>query len=85
MCQRDIPHGPYIADIELAAMQSSAILNAFDNHTSQWTDLAVGISLYHFPQQFHTTITIAVVEAAHTVDEEEFGTVGTLWKSLRRE
>ena len=66
-------------------MQSSAILNAFDNHTSQRADLAVGIFLHHLPQQFHTTVTIAVVESAHAVDEEELGTVGTLWETLRRE
>ena len=85
MCQRDIPHGPYIADVKFAAMQSSAILNAFDNHTSQRADLAVGISLHHLPQQFQTTVTIAVVESAHAVDEEELGTVGTLWETFRRE
>ena len=66
-------------------MQFSTVLDTLDNHTCQRTHLTVGVFLYHLAQQRHTPITIAIVEATHTLDEEELGTVGAMWEAFCRE
>ena len=65
-------------------MQSATFLYAFDNHTGHLADFTLRVFLHHSLQTDHTTVGIAVVQIAQTVDEDELRAVLTQREPLCR-
>ena len=84
---REVVHAarPDIVHVELAAMQLPALLYATEYHACHLADLAVGVFLDHLLQPLYTTVGVALVEHAQTLDEEELRAVLSQGEALCRQ
>ena len=73
---------PYIANVELAAMQRSALLHTTDNHTCHLADFTLRILLHHLLHSLYARFRLSLIQQAETLDEEEFRTVQAQWEAF---
>ena len=76
---------PYIAQVELSAMQATSLLHAVDNHTCHLSQLALREILHKHLHIGKTAIAVAVVEFRQTIDEHKLIAVLSHGESLFRQ
>ena len=73
---------PDVVYVELSPVQLPALLDAADNHSRQFADLALRILLHHLLHPLCTAFGIALVQQTQTLYEEELRTVLALWEAV---
>ena len=81
----DVSARPDVTDVELAAVQPTAILHTFHNHARQLADLAVGVFLNDCFEALDTAIAVAFVQHAETLDKQKFRAVLTQGETISRD
>ncbi len=71
IAQHHAAAAPHVANVELAAAQLFAFLDAIDDHASHFRHATLGIFLDHRAHGVQATCAIAVVELAQSVDEDK--------------
>ena len=73
---------PNVLEVELAALQTSALVHALHNHACHLCHGALRILLHHRVQVFDAALIVAVVQLAQSADEEELVAVGSQRESM---
>ncbi len=76
---------PHVGEVELGAVQLSALLHSVYYHACHLADFALRIVLHHRLHTLQAGARVAVVESCQTLNEQEAVAVGTHGETLLRE